>query len=72
MTQVRLVKHEAVSKCGSFEVRFADRTPSKFFHWDDVAGGCPRPEQVDRKQALEEAKHHWKSRRLLPVRSWPT
>jgi len=30
MTQVRLIKHEAVSKCGSFEVRFSDGTPSQY------------------------------------------
>jgi hypothetical protein len=45
-----------VAKCGSFAVRFADRTPSKYFYWDDVAGRRLRPEQVGGKQALEEAK----------------
>jgi len=28
MAKVRLIKHEAVPKCGSFEVRFADGRPS--------------------------------------------
>src|SRR4029077_17241087 len=31
-------QHEPVPKCGSFEVRFSDGTPSKFFYWDDVPG----------------------------------
>jgi hypothetical protein len=43
MTQVRLIKHVAVPKYGSFEVRLADRTHSKYFYWDDVAGRRLRP-----------------------------
>jgi hypothetical protein len=42
-------QHEPVPKCGSFEVRFSDGTPSKFFYWDDVPGRRLRPEQVDSK-----------------------
>jgi hypothetical protein len=38
MGTIRLIKHEVVPKCPSFEIRFADRTPSKYFYWDDVAG----------------------------------
>jgi hypothetical protein len=38
MTQVRLIKHEAVPKCGSYEVRFADGRPSRYFYWDDIPG----------------------------------
>jgi hypothetical protein len=33
MANVRLIKHEAVPKCGSFEFRFADGKPSRFFYW---------------------------------------
>jgi hypothetical protein len=28
---IRIIKHEAVPKCGSFEVRFSDGRPSEFF-----------------------------------------
>jgi hypothetical protein len=56
MSTVRLIKHEAVPKCGSFEVRFSDGTPSRYFYFDDIAGRRLRPELVDSKQALEEAK----------------
>ena len=35
---IRLIKHEAVPKRGSFEVRFSDGRPSHFFYWDDIAG----------------------------------
>jgi hypothetical protein len=38
---VRLIKHEVVPKCGSFEVRFADGRPSRFFYWEDVPGTPP-------------------------------
>jgi hypothetical protein len=56
MSTVRLIKHEAVPKCGSFEVRFSDGRPSKFFYWNDVPGRRLRAEQVDSKRALKEAK----------------
>jgi len=32
---IRIVKHEAVADTGSFEVRFFDGRPSRFFYWDD-------------------------------------
>jgi hypothetical protein len=56
MSTVRLIKHEAVPKCGSFEVRFSDGRPSKFFYWNDVPGRRLRLEQVDNKRALKEAR----------------
>ena len=34
MAEIRIIKHEAVPKCGSFEVRFSDGRPSKYFYWD--------------------------------------
>ena len=41
--RIRIIKHEAVPDCGSFEVRFGDGRASKFFYWDDLpAGGCGR------------------------------
>jgi hypothetical protein len=56
VSRFRLLKHEAVPKCGSFEVRFPDGRPSRFFYWDDVAGRRLNPGQVDGKTALELAK----------------
>lgn len=53
---IRLLKHEAVPDCGSFEVRYDDGRPSRFFYWDDIPSRRLRPEQLDRKQALQEAK----------------
>ena len=32
---IRLIKHEAVPRCGSFEVRYDDGRPPRYFYWDD-------------------------------------
>ena len=45
--RVRLIRHEAVPKCGSFEIRFPDGRPSRFLYWDDIAGRRLRPDLVD-------------------------
>ena len=54
--RIRIIKHEAVPFCGSYEVRFADRRPSAYFYWDDVASRRLRPEQLASEQALAKAK----------------
>lgn len=53
---IRLIKHEAVPKCGSFEVRFLDGRPSRYFYWDDIPGRRLRPELLTSEVALEHAK----------------
>jgi hypothetical protein len=53
---IRLIKHEAVPMCGSFEVRFPDGRPSKYFYWDDIPGRRLRPEIVPSEITLEQAK----------------
>jgi hypothetical protein len=54
--RIRIIRHEAVPKTGSFEVRFADGRPSKYFYYDDVLGRRLRPEILTSDQALEQAK----------------
>jgi hypothetical protein len=54
--RIRIIPHEAVPKCGSFEVRFPDGRPSRYFYWDDVAGRRLRPVLIDSERALEQAK----------------
>lgn len=56
MNRIRIIRHEAVPQCGSFEVRFPDGRPSKYFYWDDLAGRRMRREVVDSATAEEEAK----------------
>ena len=53
---VRLIKHEAVPDCGSFEVRYSDGRPSAFFYWDDVASRRLRSDQMTRAQAIDAAR----------------
>jgi hypothetical protein len=40
---IRIIKHEAVPNCGSYEVRFPDGRASVFFYWDDVPGRQLQP-----------------------------
>jgi len=39
----------------SFEVRFADGRPSKFFYWDDNPGRASITHKVNQQQALAAA-----------------
>jgi hypothetical protein len=45
-----------VPRCGSFEVRFPDEKPSKYFYWEDIPGRRLRPEQMTDEEALEKAR----------------
>jgi hypothetical protein len=56
LSAIRIIKHEAVPDCGSFEVRFPDDRPSQYFYWDDIPARRMRPETLDRETALEKAK----------------
>ena len=53
--RIRIIKHEAVPGCGSFEVRFPDRA-SMFFYWDNIPVRRIRQGTLDRETALELAK----------------
>ena len=54
--RIRIIKHEAVPKTGSFEVRFTDGRESRYFYWDDIPGRRLRPEMLTSEVALEQAK----------------
>ena len=54
--RIRIIKHEAVPGCGSFEVRFDEVARIRFVYWDDQASRRLRPELLTRKAALEQAK----------------
>ena len=56
MSAIRIIKHEAVPQCGSFEVRYPDGRPSQYFYWDDLPGRRLNPATLDRETALEQAK----------------
>ena len=61
--RIRIIKHEGVKDSGSFEVRFADDRPPRYFYWDDVARRRLRPEMLTSEQALEAAKALERDRR---------
>ena len=52
----RIIKHEAVPKCGGFEVRFPDGRPSQYFYWDDLPNRRLRPDLLTSDVALEQTK----------------
>ena len=56
MSAIRIIKHEAVKDCGSFEVRVPDDRPSQYPYWDDVLARRLRPETLDRETATAQAK----------------
>jgi hypothetical protein len=54
--RIRIICHSAVRQCGSFEVRFPDGRPSRYFYWDDIPGHRLRPDIFTSQKALQEAK----------------
>jgi hypothetical protein len=44
------------AQCGSYEVRFPDGRPSKFFYYEDIPGRRLRSDQADSFQALKDAR----------------
>jgi len=53
---IRLIKHEVVPRCGSYEIRYPDGRPSKYFYWDDIPGRRLRVEILTSDQAIEAVK----------------
>ena len=53
--RIRIIRHEAVPKTGSFEVR-CGRPGIKYFYYDDILGRRLRPDILSSEQALEQAK----------------
>ena len=53
---IRVIKHEAIPGCGSFEVRFPDGRPSKYFYWEDVPSRRLKPLEQLTSEALEQAQ----------------
>jgi hypothetical protein len=54
--RIRIIKHEAVPLCGSFEVRFPDGRPSQYFYFDDIPARRLRSHQVDSATARRAAE----------------
>jgi hypothetical protein len=52
----RVIKHEVIPLCGSYEVRFADGRESKFFYGDDLPSRRLRGDSLTSEQAREQAR----------------
>jgi hypothetical protein len=52
---IRIIKHEVVPNCGSYEVRIYGRR-SKFFYWDDIPNRRLRPDVLTSEEAELQAK----------------
>ena len=60
---ISIIKHEAVPQTGSFEVRYSDGQPSRYFYWEDVPDRRLRTEQMTMEQAMEAAMAFARSER---------
>jgi len=69
---IRLIKHEAVPRCGSYEVRFSDGRPSRYFYWDDVPSRRLRPDLLTGDEALEKTKALARAERDPMARRMPS
>jgi hypothetical protein len=72
--RIRIIPHEAVPLCGSYEVRFPDGRPSRYFYWDDIAGRRLRPDLVHGATAKRDAKSFARAEQdaLIPSSEAPT
>ena len=55
-SQIRLIKHEVIPDCGSYEVRFPDSRPSKYFCFENLSSRRLRPDLVEQPIAEQDAK----------------
>jgi hypothetical protein len=53
--RIRIIKHEAIPDCGSFEVKIPGKD-SVYFYWDDNAGRRLRPDAMTQEQAKKAAQ----------------
>ena len=54
--KIRVIKHEVTTGWGSYEVRFPDGRPSKYFYFVNLPGRRLRSDQVERAVAAQEAR----------------
>jgi hypothetical protein len=63
--RVRIVRHEVVPLCGSYEVR-VEGQPSRYFYFEELPGRRLRPDQLTREEALEQARAYARAMRDRP------
>ena len=50
-----IIRHDGAKDSGSYEVKFSDGRPPKFFNWDDGPIRRVRPDMLTGGQALRQA-----------------
>ena len=63
--RIRIIRHEVVPKCGSYEVRFPDGRLSKY---EDIPGRRLSSDQADSFQALNDAQAFARAERTKVAR----
>ena len=69
--KIRLIRHEPIPKTGSYDVRFPDGRPSRYFYWGDIywgdiAGRRRRTNLVDGATAESEVFARSEQGKLAP------
>jgi hypothetical protein len=54
--KIRLIKHEVIPDCGSYEIRFPDGRASKYVYFENLPSRRLRPDRVDQAVAERVAK----------------
>ena len=54
--KIRVIKHEVTTGWGSYEVRFPDGRPSKYFYFENLPGRRVRPDRVEQAVAEQNAE----------------
>jgi hypothetical protein len=65
---IPIIKHEVVAQTGSFEVKYPDGRPSRYFYFEDVPSRRLRAEQMTMEEALEAAKAFARSERAKTMK----
>jgi hypothetical protein len=55
MSDVRIIRHEAIAQTGSYEVKFTDGRPSVYHYFDDDPGRRSITGKMTSAQTLEQA-----------------
>ena len=56
------MKHEAMKDTGSFEIRFQNGRPSKFFYWDDGPSRRLHPDMLTSESTEQVRAFAWAER----------
>jgi hypothetical protein len=66
--RIRIIKHEVVPDCGSFEVVISGKK-SRYFYWEDLPSRRLNPATSDRETALDEQRQQQGPLRVTCVRA---